>query len=159
MVQKLNDAGVPPNQIIQVTGHKNVNSLNNYSSVNEVQQRDISRALNNVKPANESLQLPVPYRAPAPPVPSGSETCSVPQNSNSYPSLQRQPQPVTRSDMLAGFFSKNQINGAIHVHLNTQSNTSCVKNQQFTQSIHSPPTSPTPVRRFKRIRYIDSDSD
>ena len=46
MVQKLNDAGVPPYQIIQVTGQKNVNSLNNYSSVNETQQRDISRTLN-----------------------------------------------------------------------------------------------------------------
>ena len=43
MVQKLNDAGVPPYKIIQVTEHKNVISLNNYSSVNETQQRDISK--------------------------------------------------------------------------------------------------------------------
>ncbi|XP_050413494.1 uncharacterized protein LOC126827957 [Patella vulgata] len=31
LVQKLNDGGVAPNQIIQISGHKNVNSLNNYS--------------------------------------------------------------------------------------------------------------------------------
>ena len=59
MVQKLTDAGVQPNQIIQVTGHKNVNSLNNYSSVNETQQRDISRTLN---PCVQNLS--VPYSVP-----------------------------------------------------------------------------------------------
>ena len=32
LVQKLVDNDIPPNEIIQITGHKNVNSLNNYSS-------------------------------------------------------------------------------------------------------------------------------
>ena len=31
--QKLQDNGVPPNQIIQITGHKNLQSVNNYSSL------------------------------------------------------------------------------------------------------------------------------
>ena len=39
MVQKLNDAGLQPNHIIQMTRHMNGNSLNNYSSVNQTQQR------------------------------------------------------------------------------------------------------------------------
>ncbi|KAJ8313825.1 hypothetical protein KUTeg_008386 [Tegillarca granosa] len=34
LVQKLCDSGVPPNKIVQVTGHKNVNSLNNYKKEN-----------------------------------------------------------------------------------------------------------------------------
>ena len=35
LVQKLQDSGVPPNQIIQITGHKNLQSVNNYSSLRE----------------------------------------------------------------------------------------------------------------------------
>lgn len=42
LVQKLNDAGVPPNQIMQVTGHKNIHSINNYSSLSLHQQKNIS---------------------------------------------------------------------------------------------------------------------
>ena len=146
MMQKLNDAGVPPNQIIQVTGHKNVNSLNNYSSVNETQQRDISRTLN---PCVQNLS--VPYSVPVP-TPSASST--FPQTQVSKPC---DPRPSS-SDMLAGFFSNNHISGNIHVHLNssnTQSNTSCVK----TQFLHSPPPSPPVKKPFKRIRYIPSDSE
>jgi len=32
LVQKLQDNAVPPNQIVQITGHKNLQSVNNYSS-------------------------------------------------------------------------------------------------------------------------------
>ena len=42
-VQKLQDSGVPPNQIIQITGHKNVHSVNNYISLREKQMESISR--------------------------------------------------------------------------------------------------------------------
>ena len=38
MIQKLNDEGVPPNHIMQIYGHKNVQSLNNYSTLSERQQ-------------------------------------------------------------------------------------------------------------------------
>ena len=35
LVQKLQDNDVPPNQIVQITGHKNLLSINNYSSLRE----------------------------------------------------------------------------------------------------------------------------
>ena len=35
LVQKLQVSGVPPNQIIQIMGHKNLQSVNNYSSLRE----------------------------------------------------------------------------------------------------------------------------
>ena len=44
MIQKLNDQEVPRTHM-QVSGHKNVQSLNNYSSLSEKQQRDISNIL------------------------------------------------------------------------------------------------------------------
>ena len=41
MIQKLNDQCVPPTHIMQITGHKNVQSLKNYSILCEHQQRNI----------------------------------------------------------------------------------------------------------------------
>ena len=45
LVQKLQDNNVPPNQIIQVTGHKNLQSINNYSGQRERQMESISNIL------------------------------------------------------------------------------------------------------------------
>ena len=44
MIQKLNDEGVPPTHIMQISGHKNVQSLN-YSTLSERQQKNISNIL------------------------------------------------------------------------------------------------------------------
>ena len=38
LVQKLVDNDIPPNEIIQITEHKNVNSLNHYSSLSDKKQ-------------------------------------------------------------------------------------------------------------------------
>ena len=45
MVQKLVDNNIPPNEIVQITGHKNVNSLNNYSAISDRRQQYISTVL------------------------------------------------------------------------------------------------------------------
>ena len=42
LVQKLQDNDALPNQIIQITGHKNLQSINNYSSLRERQIENIS---------------------------------------------------------------------------------------------------------------------
>lgn len=47
LLQKLNDCNIPPNQIIQISGHNNVNSVNNYCSINSKQQANISSILAN----------------------------------------------------------------------------------------------------------------
>ena len=51
LVEKLQDSGVPPNQIIQITGHKNLKSVNNYSSLREKQMESISRILSSTTKA------------------------------------------------------------------------------------------------------------
>ena len=49
---KLQDSGVPPNQIIiQITGQKNLQSVNNYSSLRETQMESISRILSSTTKA------------------------------------------------------------------------------------------------------------
>ena len=45
LVQKLHDNNVPPNQIVQITDHKNLQSINNYSSLKERQMENISKIL------------------------------------------------------------------------------------------------------------------
>ena len=47
LVQKLVDNDVPPNEIIKITRHKNVNSLNNYSPLSDMKQQQISAVLSN----------------------------------------------------------------------------------------------------------------
>ena len=51
LVQKLQDSGVPLNQIIQITRHKNLESVNNHSSLREKQMESISRILSSTTKA------------------------------------------------------------------------------------------------------------
>ena len=55
LVQKLQDSGVPPNQRIQITGHKNLQSVNNYSSLQEKQMDSISRILSSTTKAATNI--------------------------------------------------------------------------------------------------------
>ena len=54
MIQKLNDKDVPPTHIMQISGHRNIQSLNNYSSLSENQQRSISNILSDAHQESSS---------------------------------------------------------------------------------------------------------
>ena len=45
MIQTLNDKGIPPGHIMQLPGHRNMQSVNNYSHVSQEQQQSMSRIL------------------------------------------------------------------------------------------------------------------
>jgi len=49
LVQKLVDSNIPPNEIVQITGHKNINSLNTYSAISDKRQQQISAVLSGGK--------------------------------------------------------------------------------------------------------------
>ena len=49
LVQKFVDSNIPPNEIVQITGHKNINSLNNYSAISGKRQQQISAVLSGGK--------------------------------------------------------------------------------------------------------------
>ena len=55
LVQKLVDNDVPPNEIIQITGYKNVNSMNNYSTLSGKKQQQISAVLSNTASTSKTL--------------------------------------------------------------------------------------------------------
>ena len=45
IVKKLHDNNLPPNQIVQIAGHKDLQSINNYCSLKERQMENISKIL------------------------------------------------------------------------------------------------------------------
>jgi hypothetical protein len=45
LVQKLVDKDIPPTEIMQITGHKNVASINNYSTLSDKKQKQIPGVL------------------------------------------------------------------------------------------------------------------
>jgi hypothetical protein len=49
LVQKLRDNEVQSTDIMQISGHKNINSVNSYSSISENKQREISNILSNTR--------------------------------------------------------------------------------------------------------------
>jgi len=57
LVQKLVDNDIPPNEIIQITGHKNVNPLYNYSSLSDKKQQQLSAVLSNAASTSQSLSV------------------------------------------------------------------------------------------------------
>ena len=49
LVQKLKDRGVQNTQIMQISGHKNVQSVNTYSRLNQNQQKSIFKVLSDTE--------------------------------------------------------------------------------------------------------------
>lgn len=178
-MQKLSDEGLPPNQIVQITGHRNVNSLNNYSHLKPEQTRNISSILSNKKRTHTAtsdmaqIESSLPQLQPQPLLSKGLTQIESPQ-----PQLQPQPllpkaptqtfpTPVPNqvsfpTDHL-GLFTGNTISGNINIHFN-QSQQLSRNTATWTNTCVSPRQpvgleNVAPVKRFKRIRVIESDSD
>lgn len=139
MVQKLNDEGVPANQIVQISGHKNINSINNYSKLNNQQSMAISDILSDSSRPNSILP-----RAPARPAMSThnfGDSCEMP--------------------MGRGFFMNSHFHGNVVFNFNRkEQNTLSQQQVQQHRHVHHDSSSPDIVRQsFKRIRMIPSDSD
>ena len=50
LVQKLRDSGIAPTDIMQISGHKNIQSVLNYSAMSEAKHKECSKILSNVRP-------------------------------------------------------------------------------------------------------------
>ena len=92
LVQKLTDEGLPPNQIIQISGHKNVNSLNNYSHLKAEQTKNISSILSNRPPVkNPTVSATISSCAAVDEYPvevrSTANECQAPTSSRATPAI------------------------------------------------------------------------
>ena len=61
VVQKLQDNDVSPNEIVQITGHKNLQSINNYSSLRERQMEKILKILSSSLSTTNAVPPAVVY--------------------------------------------------------------------------------------------------
>lgn len=52
LVEKLHTNHIEGKDIMQISGHKNIASINNYSAISENKQREISNILSNTNPTN-----------------------------------------------------------------------------------------------------------
>ena len=58
LVQKLVDNNIAPNEIEQITGHKNINSLDNYSAISDRRQQHTSTVLSRRGESSTSVASP-----------------------------------------------------------------------------------------------------
>lgn len=144
LVQKLSDNGVPPNQICQITGHKNTNSLNNYSKLNPNQSMNISHILTGGPRKTNETDLDLRPRNVDIPAALGKPT-EEPKFHSSFGSL---------------FASNTTFNGPVNFHFHgSQTQHMQASSQYVIGSEHVSPRSSSP-KKFKRIRICDdSDSD
>jgi integrase len=92
MCQQLLHAGVPPTTIIQLTGHKNVQSLNHYATASKNQQKEMGQILLGQKRSNDcndTPTLPLPTKRPNIALPSTSNDIQLtPSNHQSVPTIE-----------------------------------------------------------------------
>jgi hypothetical protein len=65
MIQTLSDSDVPPTHIAQLSGHKNLKSIENYSHISTKQQKNMSNMLANIASTSTSLSIAEVPREPA----------------------------------------------------------------------------------------------
>ncbi|XP_060588773.1 uncharacterized protein KIAA1958-like [Ruditapes philippinarum] len=152
LIQKLQDEGVPANQIVQISGHKNINSINNYSKINNDQSKNISDILSN-KISNTHSDLQVRSSTPKSASMTMSDCVRAGDNNGKPPQ---------------GLFAYSHFNGNVTFNFNSSiseslSQMSAVTLNRNTSSASGSavvdPCSPI-IRPYKRIRMLpDSDTD
>ena len=132
MIQTLSEKGVPPSHIAQLSGHRNLKSIENYSVLSTKQQQSMSNMLSNI-PNEKVLSLPTASSSVHNPIGNaGLSSLAQPQQSSSNTGQQS-----------VALFSGAVIQGG-----------------QFSVTINTVNQSPTQGNRaLKRIRVLDSSSD
>ena len=132
MIQKLNDNNIPQTHIMQLSGHRNVQSVNNYSTVSNEQQKNMSLILSGNTTSTSVEKRPVSSSRSG----VATECCeSSFMKSSSFPA--------------AGPFSGAVFHGGqFNITINTV-------NKSPTSTDHSTES----TRSFKRIKRVFESSD
>ena len=136
LVQTLQDHNVRPTQIVQVTGHKNLQSVNNYSTLGDRQQETISSILSSTRTPNATQPF-VPHQISE----SSTTALATPET--------RSQKPAPECLIPSALFHGNHITGGtFNVHVSTTSSLA-----SSTMISESPKR-----KKFRRLRFLDSDS-
>ena len=140
MMQTLVNQNFPPTDIIQLSGHKNLQSVTHYSTVNESQQMEMSRTLSSVATGNLSHLCNLTTR-----------NSGVSVHSSTKIQKATSEHKVEKQHTMPALFSNATIRGgSINISINTlkQSPTLSIT------SVDSPP------KTYKRLKLLsDSESD
>ena len=140
MMKTLVNQNFSPTDVIQLSGHKNLQSVTNYSTVNESQQMEMSRTLSSVATGNLSHLCNLTTR-----------NSGVSVHSSTKIQKATSEHKVEKQHAMPALFSNTTISGGIvNVSINTlkQSPTLSVA------SLDSPP------KAYKRLKLLsDSESD
>lgn len=137
----MNDLNVPANQQIQISGHKQLQSLNNYAKLNDTQQKNISRLLTKSIGAESSPSYPLPlvsapHKTPSSTAQKSRESLSTPEQNASR----------TLTSLFSGNIMNTSGNLTIHIH------------QHHGASAHVDMVETQPKRR-RILPISESDSD
>ena len=141
LVQKLQDNDVPPNQIIQITGHKNLQSINNYSGLRERQMESISNILSSTASTSREVSDVSQGQRGAFHSPVGASPSRHYQLSANSSTLS------VHENQLQTMFYGNTINGGVFNITMASS-----------QSAMGSPESEPPKKKFRRVMCIESGS-
>ena len=142
MVQKLNDNDVPPTHIMQLSGHKNIQSINNYSHVSEQLQKTMSRILSDSTPSSSTKPAVLEWTSQNKRVLAQGETISC----SSYHLVSGLPASSNPTSSATGLCRGAVINGDhFNININTVNK--------------SPTTVSTKQHSFKRIKILDSSDE
>lgn len=138
LMQKCNDLGLPADDAMQISGHKNIQSANAYKKLNENQQKKISHALMDTN--TEKLPIVPAYLSPRP----------GPSSSWNSPPLIQSSQNVLQQKQASSIFSGSTTitGGTFYFGLNRNETENPFASAQ------------EPQRKYRRIMPIlDSDSE
>ena len=131
LVQKPRDSGIAPTDIMQISGHKNIQSVMNYSAMSEEKHKQCSKLLSNVRPKASStvssfyqVQEPVAQPEMAEPLTTLTDTAD-----NSFP------KPYTSGTHV----EQSPINSDFNIDSSGQM---CTTQQKKTQNINELPNLP-----------------
>ena len=141
MMQTLVNQNFPPTDIIQLSGHKNLQSVTHYSTVNESQQMEMSRTLSSVATGNLSHLCNLTTRI--------SRNSGVSVHSSTKIQKATSEHKVEKQHTMPALFSNATISGwSINISINTLK-------QSPTLSITSVDSPPKTYKRLKLLSQLE----
>ena len=146
LLQKCNDMNLPPTETIQISAHKNLQSVNNYSKMNENRQKQVSKSL--VPGNNEIVSQTTESRGNLNLSRNWSRAAGPGQSGNNF--------SYSQQAMASYFGSSTMISGGTFVfNAGAGSCNCCSSHSQSVSDQHKLQERP---RKFKQILPIDDSS-
>lgn len=127
LVQKLVSSDIPPTEIMQITGHKNIQSINNYSSLDNSKKRKLSNILSGAKDGSSTSTSTSNLSSYNNLV---NNNLLVPPINNQSESVQLQTNDASRRNLIGSNLAE-QLYNVINSHLSSVAAPNIINQQQL----------------------------